>query len=109
MRTIKLIFALMYTFIASGLTAQSDDFRRAAPAPGPPPEIRFGEYEEFTLDNGLKVVVVENHKLPRLAFNLLVDVPPIREGAFAGAAGMAGGEDARERVEIVHHWFCAMK
>lgn len=105
MRTIKLIFALMYTFIASGLPAQSDDFRQAAPAPGPPPEIRFGEYEEFTLDNGLKVVVVENHKLPRLAFNLLVDVPPIREGAFAGAAGLAGdmlgrGTKNRSKAEI---------
>ena len=42
------------------------------------------EYEEFTLDNGLQVIAVENHKLPRIAFNLLVDVPPVKE-EFAGA------------------------
>ena len=45
--------------------------RSKAPEPGPAPEIQLGDYESFTLKNGLKVFVVENNKLPRVAFNCL--------------------------------------
>ena len=105
MRNIKLIVAFLTLFAVQGLWAQDDDFRKTAPAPGPAPKIQFGEYEEFTLDNGLHVIAVENHKLPRIAFNLLVDVPPVKEGEFAGAAEMAGdmlgrGTANRSKAEI---------
>ncbi|MCB0560174.1 MAG: insulinase family protein [Lewinellaceae bacterium] len=105
MKNIKLILALVAVFAVRSLWAQDDDFRKTAPAPGPAPKIQFGEYEEFTLDNGLQVIVVENHKLPRIAFNLLVDVPPVKEGEFAGAAEMAGdmlgrGTESRSKAEI---------
>ncbi|MBK7407402.1 MAG: hypothetical protein IPJ40_04520 [Saprospirales bacterium] len=45
-------------------TSSSEDFRKTAPAPGPAPKIELGTYDQFQLDNGLKVIVVENHKLP---------------------------------------------
>jgi zinc protease len=91
--------------IASILPAQEEGFRKQAPKSGPAPAIEMGEYEEFTLDNGLQVIVVENHKLPRVSFQLLVDVPLIKEGAVAGAAELAGemmsrGTTTRSKVEI---------
>lgn len=64
--------------------------RTKAPAPGPAPEIKIGTPEMFELKNGLKVLVVENHKLPRVAFNLVLNYEAIKEGDKAGYASMAG-------------------
>jgi predicted Zn-dependent peptidase len=66
------------------------DFRTKAPAAGPAPVIQLGDFQNFTLDNGLQVVLVENHKLPSVSYQLFVDVPPIMEGKYAGASGMMG-------------------
>ena len=38
----------------------------------------------------LKVFVVENHKLPRVAFSLQLDIDPIKEGDKAGISEIAG-------------------
>ena len=40
--------------------------RSIKPKPGPAPEIKLGKTESFTLDNGMQVFVVENHKLPTI-------------------------------------------
>ncbi len=74
---------------ASTATA-NDDFRAKAPAPGPAPEIQLGDFQDFKLDNGLQVVLVENHKLPRVSYQLFVDVPPHLEGEYAGAGDLMG-------------------
>lgn len=68
----------------------SDSFRKSAPAPGPAPKIELGEYDQFQLDNGLKVIVVENHKLPRVSFQVFVDAPEVVEGELAGFVETAG-------------------
>ena len=68
----------------------ASDFRANAPEPGPAPEIDLGDFQDFKLDNGLQVILVENHKLPRVSYQLFIDVPPHMEGAYAGASGMMG-------------------
>lgn len=78
----------MCLFLINILNAQ--DFRKNPPAAGPAPKIQLGDYQTFKLDNGLQVIVVENHKLPRVSFNLFVDAGPILEKDIAGAAGFAG-------------------
>tara|TARA_R110000744_G_scaffold193675_5_gene312538 strand:- start:552 stop:2549 length:1998 start_codon:yes stop_codon:yes gene_type:complete len=60
------------------------------PTPGPAPEINLGEPETFNLNNGLKVLVVENHKLPKVSIQLSIDNPPILEGDKAGVASLTG-------------------
>ncbi|MEK7256443.1 MAG: pitrilysin family protein, partial [Bacteroidota bacterium] len=67
-----------------------EDFRKNAPKPGPAPRIELGKAEQWTLKNGLKVIVVENHKLPRISFQIFVDAPPVLEGEAAGYVDMAG-------------------
>ena len=64
--------------------------RSKPPEPGPAPEIKLGTAETFTMDNGLKVFVVENHKLPRVAFSLVLDLDPMFEGENAGYISTAG-------------------
>ena len=49
--------------------------RSQQPQPGPAPVIQLGEPESFTLKNGLKVLIVENNKLPRASVTLSLDNP----------------------------------
>ena len=62
--------------------------RSIKPKPGPAPELKLGKTEEFTLPNGLKVFVVENHKLPVIACNMELDIKPELEGDMAGYQDM---------------------
>ncbi|MDT0687977.1 M16 family metallopeptidase [Autumnicola psychrophila] len=81
-------FNILTLFIACFLTtatiAQVD--RSKQPEPGPAPKINLGQPDEFTLDNGLKVMVVENHKLPRVSASLIIDNKPHAEEKPATSA-----------------------
>ena len=83
------IFALFIAicFVVSA-SAQVD--RTKAPAAGPAPKIQIGDYDSFTLKNGLKVLVVENHKLPRVEFALSLLIDPIVEGDKVGYTSFSG-------------------
>jgi len=72
------------------VTAKDKLDRSKVPTPGPAPVLSLGDYETFTLDNGLKVFVVENRKLPRLSFQLLLDRDPISEGDKVGYVSATG-------------------
>lgn len=81
--------AVLFVWAASAVSAQSFD-RSVRPAPGPAPEINLATPERFTLDNGLKVFVVSNSKLPTLSVSMVLDyVPPI-EGSQAGYMDVTG-------------------
>lgn len=82
------VYILSLCLLAGPAFAQVD--RSKAPEPGPAPEIQLGDYETFTMKNGLKVFVVKNDKLPRVAFNLLIDREPIREGEKVGYVSATG-------------------
>jgi zinc protease len=88
MKQISSFILFLAVMLSSGLHAQVD--RSKAPAPGPAPAIQIGKYETKTLDNGLRVIVVENHKLPQVSWSIRLDRDPILEGAKAGYVGMAG-------------------
>jgi predicted Zn-dependent peptidase len=64
--------------------------RTKFPQAGPAPEVKIGNAESFVLPNGLKVYVVENHKLPKVTFSLMLDRDPIVEGKNAGYTSAAG-------------------
>ncbi len=64
------------------LTMQAQD--RSQPKPGPAPKINIKKPVSFVLPNGLKVLVVEDHKLPRVSYNLSIDNAPFTEGNKKG-------------------------
>lgn len=66
------------------------DVRKSAPKPGTAPKLQIGNADKFKLDNGLQVIVVENHKLPQVNFQIFVDADPMPEGDAAGYRDMAG-------------------
>ncbi|MBC5993950.1 insulinase family protein [Pontibacter cellulosilyticus] len=76
--------AMALVYVAPAQTKQTP------PPPGPAPKIELGKYEHFTLKNGLKVYVVENHKLPVVSMSLVLDRDPILEGDKAGYVQAAG-------------------
>lgn len=84
----KIISLLAILTICFTLNAQVD--RTKKPSPGPAPEVKFGKAEKFKLDNGLTVIMVENHKLPRASATLTIDNQPVFEGDKAGVSGMMG-------------------
>lgn len=65
-------------------------WRGTAPAPAPARKIQLGNYSTFTLDNGLEVIVVENNKLPRVAYSLSLKNNPVLEGEQAGYVSVMG-------------------
>ncbi|AUC83168.1 pitrilysin family protein [Lacinutrix sp. Bg11-31] len=83
------ITAIIALFLLSfSATAQID--RSVQPKPGPAPAITLEVPGEFELKNGLKVLVVENHKLPRVSYSLNIDNQPQVEGNIAGVSGILG-------------------
>ncbi|XZF16185.1 insulinase family protein [Chitinophagaceae bacterium MMS25-I14] len=81
------IFTL--ALLSSAGYAQTLD-RSIRPKAGPAPEVKLGKTETFTLPNGLKVFVVENHKLPTVEYSIQLDVKPELEGDMAGYQDLIG-------------------
>lgn len=79
---------IIFLLICSFTTVSAQIDRSVMPKPGPEPEITLGTPQEFTLPNGLTVLVVEDHKLPKVAFYLNIDRPPVGEGDKAGVASL---------------------
>ena len=101
MRTLKALALLLIAPIT--LVAQID--RSKAPSAGPAPIIELGESTVQSLDNGLKVIVVENHRLPQVSYNIYLEHTPIAEGNKVGVLGMFGelmrsGTDSRTKAEL---------
>lgn len=103
MTTLRATLMLGALALVGGMTAQID--RSKSPAPGPAPLIELGTYDLSTLDNGLTLIVVENHRLPLVSWNLTLDIDPVFEGRKAGYVDMAGalmatGTTSRSKAAI---------
>ena len=82
----KIIIIAISLFLT--LTMQAQD--RPQPKPGPAPSIKIKKPVSFVLPNGLKVLIVEDHKLPRISYNLTLDNAPYAEGNKKGVADLTG-------------------
>lgn len=99
-KQISIIIAIAIMALPALLQAQTKSKKNKAetreldrsimPEAAPAPTINIGQYESFELDNGLKVFVVENHKIPRISYSLVLDYDPVPEGELAGLADVTG-------------------
>ncbi|WP_193361681.1 insulinase family protein [Flavobacterium sp. CF136] len=71
---------LIFLFLTGIMQAQN----RPQPKPGNSPVVNIKKPQTFVMENGMKVLVVENHKLPRVSFNLTLDNAPFTEGNKKG-------------------------
>jgi len=84
----KYILVVLTLVFTLNVNAQLD--RSVMPLGGPPPKIKLDKPKEFKLKNGIRVLVVENHKLPRINYSLRFDRKPIVEGEKAGVISILG-------------------
>ncbi len=94
----KILSFVAILAMSFAVNAQID--RSKMPEPGPAPKVKLGKAEKFKLKNGLTVIMVENHKLPRASANLTIDNYPIFEGEKAGLSGMLGSLLGRGTTNI---------
>ncbi len=84
----KSLYSIAAVFFISGfINAQTIDLNKM-PKPGPTPTVNITTPQTFKLKNGLTVMVVEDHKLPRVNTTLTFDHPPMMEGNKAGLSGI---------------------
>ncbi|QOG02656.1 pitrilysin family protein [Flavobacterium sp. MDT1-60] len=77
----KKIHTVLILLFLTGIMQAQD---RPQPKPGNSPVVNIKKPQTFVLANGMKVLVVENHKLPRVSFNLTLDNAPFTEGSKKG-------------------------
>jgi zinc protease len=77
----KKIHKFLILLFLTGIMQAQD---RPQPKPGASPVVNIKKPQTFVLANGMKVLVVENHKLPRVSFNLTLDNAPFTEGSKKG-------------------------
>ena len=87
MKNIAFVSACLFLSF-SILQAQID--RTQPPKPAKAPKIQLGKYQTFKLENGLTVILVENHELPTVTISLQLALKPVFEGDKAGTASFAG-------------------
>jgi predicted Zn-dependent peptidase len=102
MKTKILSFIAIIT-LSFATNAQID--RSTMPTPGPDPVVKLGTAEKFSLENGLTVIMVENHKLPRVSATLRIDNQPYFEGEIAGVSSMMGSLLGRGTINITKDAF----
>ena len=102
MKKLSLII-LSLVFVSTSYAQKLD--RSVRPKPGPAPAIELGKTESFTLTNGMRVFVVENHKLPMVSASIQLDIDPELEGKMAGYSEflselLTAGTENRSKDEL---------
>ncbi len=64
--------------------------RSKIPAGGPAPTINIKDSKVFKTDNGITVILSENHSVPKVSFQLSLGADPILLGSKAGLSDMMG-------------------
>jgi zinc protease len=86
----KIYILALTTLFAQAVVAQKLD-RSQKPKPGPAPTITFADPVIYKMPNGITVLIVENHKLPKVTATYSIDAGPITEGSKAGVLTIMGG------------------
>ena len=86
----KIINLLTLLLCVAVIHAQTVD-RSIRPSAAPAKEIEIKDAKTFTLSNGLKVFVVEDHRAPVVYYSLQLDIKPALEGDKAGLQELFGG------------------
>ncbi|HSU51792.1 MAG TPA: insulinase family protein, partial [Segetibacter sp.] len=86
----KLLIIIASAFLFYTTEAQINIDRTKKPAPGPAPIITLKDPVIYKMPNGITVLVVEEHKLPRVSASFYIDAGPITEGSKAGVMSLMG-------------------
>src|SRR5690625_2790703 len=101
----KYIFFIIILLLGLPAFSQISVDRAHAPAPGPAPVINIGTPASFTTTNGIKVVVVADHKIPKVNVSLILKRDPILQDDKVGFVSMEGtmmrrGTESKTKAEL---------
>lgn len=85
----KYILIIAGAFLMQYAQAQTID-RSKQPKAGPAPVLSIKDPVTYKLPNGITVLVVEDHRLPKVSASLVIDAGPIKEGVKAGVVNLMG-------------------
>src|ERR1700742_1242177 len=83
------IIMIAAALVLQQASAQTVD-RTHPPKAGPAPVLTIKDPVKFILPNGITVLVVEDHRLPKVSASLVIDAGPIKEGVKAGVVNLMG-------------------
>lgn len=86
----KYIMILAGACLMQYAQAQTID-RSHPPKPGPAPVLNIKDPVIYKIPNGITVLVVEDHRLPKVSATLSIDAGPRTEGSKAGVISLMGG------------------
>ena len=86
----KYIMIIAAALLMQQAEAQTID-RTHAPKAGPAPVLTIKDPVTYKMPNGITVLIVEDHRLPKVSASLVIDAGPIKEGAKAGVISLMGG------------------
>ncbi len=84
------ILCLLCGCVLSLIVHAQEIDRSKPPQAAPARPVSFADPTTFTLPNGLTILIVENHKLPKVSATLSIDMGPIKEGNKAGVMNLMG-------------------
>lgn len=85
----KIIFFLIAALLMQSGYAQTID-RTKPPKVGQAPIIKIADPVIYKLKNGITVLVVENHKVPKVTATYFIDAGPVTEGPKSGKLEIMG-------------------
>lgn len=86
----KIFLVITGAFFIYNAGAQTQVDRTKPPKAGPAPTITIADPVIYKLNNGITVLVVENHKLPKVSATYSIDAGPVTEGSKAGVMSLMG-------------------
>src|SRR3954453_22410120 len=86
----KILIAVIGSFLMVNAMAQIKIDRTKQPKPGPAPKISFPDPAIYKMGNGITVLIVQDHRFPKVSADYYIDYGPVKEGDKAGTLTMMG-------------------
>ena len=81
----RILILVLGVFIFMNADAQVKKIDRSKrPVAGPAPIINLKDPVIYHMPNGMTLLVVEDHKLPKVSASIIIDAGPVKEGNKAG-------------------------
>src|SRR6187399_510427 len=87
----KKLLIVVFSIVIGFSTSFAQGARPKKPGAGPVPTAAFPPFTDFTLKNGLRVILVEDHKQPLVYLRTLIMSGTAADGNAVGAATAVSG------------------
>lgn len=87
----KYLLITLAVFAFQNIWAQTPVDRSKPPVAGPAPVLTLKDPSVYKMPNGITLLVVEDHRFPKVTATYSIDAGPVTEGSKAGVMNLMGG------------------